>query len=310
MGLWSSIRGGVLGSIAGGLIGSVFGGNSAKKQAALQRQNWSYQQQNAHQFEVGDLKAAGLNPILSATNSQIAGMGSAPSTSDNGVGAGVTNSITAALNRQANVEIEKTKADIALIEAKANATNARTNAITAGIHGDDISKANERYDADTANIKSDTRLKNVTADYTSAKQSNEAKLTQAEFERIQNDIRIANEKLPYEIDNIVANSENARATASYMLSMVSLNAKKEKLTDQQIKQIEADLKDPKKLMDRNFWEKVFHSDEEEYRVLRASYQNGLSNDIYFSFYANSGGSGLQDANDLATAASRLKYLLK
>lgn len=310
MGLWSSIRGDVFGSIAGGLIGSAFGGNSAKKQAALQRQNWAYQQQNAHQFEVSDLKAAGLNPILSATNSQIAGMGSAPSMSDNGAGAGVTNSITAALTRQANVEIEKTKADIALKEAQTNAANARTNAISAGIYGNDTSKASERYDADTANIKSDTRLKNVTADYTSAKQSNEAKLTQAEFERIQNDIRIANEKLPYEIDNIVANSENARATASYMLSMVSLNAKKEKLTDQQIKQIEADLKDPKKLMDKDFWEKVFHSNEEQYRLLRASYQRGLSNDIYFSFYANSGGSGLQDANDLATAASRLKYLLK
>ena len=310
MGLWSAIRGDVFGSLAGGLIGSAFGGNSAKKQAALQRQNWAYQQQNAHQFEVSDLKAAGLNPILSATNSQIAGMGSAPSTSDNGVGAGVTNSITSALTRQANVEIEKTKADIALIEAKANATNARTNAITAGIHGDDISKANERYDADTANIKSDTRLKNVTSDYTSAKQSNEAKLTQAEFERIQNDIRIANEKLPYEIDNIVANSENARATASYMLSMVSLNAKKEKLTDQQIKQIEADLNDPKKLMDKDFWEKVFHSKDEKFVLLRKSYERGLSNDVYFNFYANSQGSGLQDANDLATIGSRLKYLLK
>lgn len=310
MGLWSSIRGDVFGSIAGGLIGSAFGGNSAKKQAALQRQNWAYQQQNAHQFEVSDLKAAGLNPILSATNSQIAGMGSAPSMSDNGAGAGVTNSITAALTRQANMEIEKTKADIALMEAKTNATNAKTNAITAGIRGDDISKADERYGAETANIKADTRLKTVTSDYTSAKQSNEAKLTQAEFERIQNDIRIANEKLPYEIDNIIANSENARATASYMLSMVSLNAKKEKLTDQQIEQIKSDLTDPKKLMDRDFWEKVFHSDEEQYRLLRASYKRGLSNDIYFSFYANSGGSGLQDANDLATAASRLKYLLK
>lgn len=310
MGLWSAIRGDVFGSLAGGLIGSVFGGNSAKKQAALQRQNWAYQQQNAHQFEVGDLKAAGLNPILSATNSQIAGMGSAPSTSDSGVGAGVTNSITAALTRQANVEIEKTKADIALIEAKANATNARTNAITAGIHGDDISKANERYDADTANIKSDTRLKNVTADYTSAKQSNEAKLTQAEFERIQNDIRIANEKLPYEIDNIVANTQNARATASYMLSMVKLNAAKVKLTDKQREQIEADLKDPKKLMDKQFWEQVFHSNDKKFQLLRASYERGLSNDVYFNFYANSQGSGLQDANDLATIGSRLKYLFK
>lgn len=310
MGLWSSIRGDVFGSLAGGLIGSAFGGNSAKKQAALQRQNWAYQQQNAHQFEVGDLKAAGLNPILSATNSQIAGMGSAPSTSDNGFGAGVTNSITAALTRQANVEIEKTKADIALIEAKANATNAKTNAITAGIHGDDISKATERYDADTANIKSDTRLKNVTADYTSAKQSNEAKLTQAEFERIQNEIRIANEKLPYEIDNIIANSQNARATASYMLSMVKLNAAKVKLTDKQREQIESDLNDPKKLMDKQFWENVFHSNDEKFVLLRKSYERGLSNDVYFNFYANSQGSGLQDANDLATIGSRLKYLLK
>lgn len=310
MGLWSSIRGDVFGSIAGGLIGSAFGGNSAKKQAALQRQNWAYQQQNAHQFEVGDLKAAGLNPILSATNSQIAGMGSAPSMSDNGAGAGVTNSITAALTRQANVEIEKTKADIALKEAQTNAANARTNAISAGIYGNDTSKASERFGAETANIKSDTRLKNVTADYTSAKQSNEAKLTQAEFERIQNEIRIANEKLPYEIDNIIANSQNARATASYMLSMVKLNAAKVKLTDKQREQIESDLKDPKKLMDKQFWENVFHSNDEKFVLLRKSYERGLSNDVYFNFYANSQGSGLQDANDLATIGSRLKYLFK
>jgi hypothetical protein len=310
MGLWSSIRGDVFGSLAGGVVSSVLGSNSAKKQAALQRQNWAYQQQNAHQFEVSDLKAAGLNPILSATNSQIAGMGSAPSISDNGVGAGVTNSITAALTRQANVETEKTKADIALIEAKANATNAKTNAITAGIHGDDISKANERYDADTANIKSDTRLKNITADYTSAKQSNEAKLTQAEFERIQNEIRIANEKLPYEIDNIVANSQNARSTASYMLSMVNLNAAKVKLTDKQREQLESDLTDPKKLMDKQFWQQVFNSKEEKFKLLRASYERGLSNDVYFNFYANSQSSGLQDANDIATIGSRLKYLFK
>lgn len=310
MGLWSSIRGDVFGSIAGGLIGSAFGGNSAKKQAALQRQNWAYQQQNAHQFEVGDLKAAGLNPILSATNSQIAGMGSAPSMSDNGAGAGVTNSITAALTRQANVEIEKTKADIALKEAQTNAANARTNAISAGIYGNDTSKASERFGAETANIKSDTRLKNVTADYTSAKQSNEAKLTQAEFERIQNEIRIANEKLPYEIDNIIANSQNARATASYMLSMVKLNAAKVKLTDKQREQIESDLNDPKKLMDKQFWQNVFYSNDEKFVLLRKSYERGLSNDVYFNFYANSQGSGLQDANDLATIGSRLKYLFK
>lgn len=111
MGLWSSIRGDVFGSLAGGLIGSALGGQSAKKQAALQRQNWAYAQSNAHQFEVNDLKAAGLNPILSATNSQIAGMGSAPSISDNGMTAAMSSSVTSALSRALNADIEGKKLD-------------------------------------------------------------------------------------------------------------------------------------------------------------------------------------------------------
>lgn len=233
MGLWSSIRGDVFGSLAGGLIGSVFGGNSAKKQAALQRQNWAYQQQNAHQFEVGDLKAAGLNPILSATNSQIAGMGSAPSTSDNGVGAGVTNSITAALTRQANVEIEKTKADIALKEAQTNAANARTNAISAGIYGNDISKAVERYNADTANVKADT------AEKTSAKNVNEANvgyirqqtvslkdITQAQVAQIKQDISNSIAQTKALVEKYGAESQQARASAALSYKQIETEAAK------------------------------------------------------------------------------------
>lgn len=50
-------------------------GNSAKSQkemmayqSQLQRENWQYQMSNRHQFEVGDLRNAGLNPILSANS--------------------------------------------------------------------------------------------------------------------------------------------------------------------------------------------------------------------------------------------------
>lgn len=50
-------------------------GNSAKiqrslmaYQSQLQRENWQYQMSNRHQFEVGDLRNAGLNPILSANS--------------------------------------------------------------------------------------------------------------------------------------------------------------------------------------------------------------------------------------------------
>lgn len=65
MGLFSSI---------GGLINDLTGASSSanssyKYNAALQNQNWAHQKeamQNAHQWEVADLKAAGLNPALSA----------------------------------------------------------------------------------------------------------------------------------------------------------------------------------------------------------------------------------------------------
>lgn len=242
MGLWSAIRGDVFGSVAGGLVSSVLGSNSAKKQAALQRQNWAYQQQNAHQFEVGDLKAAGLNPILSATNSQIAGMGSAPSMSDNGVGAGVTNSITAALTRQANIEIEKTKADIALKEAQTNAANARTNAISAGIYGNDTSKASERFGAETANIKADTALKN------SSKSLQDSQKT---FYDIQG--RELVRMTDAQIASIFSHMQNENALTSAQISEIE---SKKAVNFAQVKALEAQAKDAIEHSNLEYWQKL------------------------------------------------------
>lgn len=242
MGLWSAIRGDVFGSVAGGLVSSVLGSHSAKKQAELQRKNWAYQQQNAHQFEVGDLKAAGLNPILSATNSQIAGMGSAPSMSDNGVGAGVTNSITAALTRQANVEIEKTKADIALKEAQTNAANARTNAISAGIYGDDTSKASERYGAETANIKADTALK------TSSKSLTDSQKT---FYDIQG--RELVRMTDAQIASIFSRIQNESALTSAQISEIET---KKAVNFAQVKALEAQAKDAIEHSNLEYWQKL------------------------------------------------------
>lgn len=242
MGLWSAIRGDVFGSVAGGIVSSVLGSNSAKKQAALQRQNWAYQQQNAHQFEVGDLKAAGLNPILSATNSQIAGMGAAPSVSDNGVGSGVTNSITAALTRQANVEIEKTKADIALKEAQTNAANARTNAISAGIYGDDTSKASERYGAETANIKADTAMKNSSKALQDS-QKTFYDIQGRELVRL-NDAQIA---------SIFSRMENESALTSAQISEIET---KKAVNAAQVKALEAQAKDAIEHSNLEYWQKL------------------------------------------------------
>lgn len=84
-------------SLLGTVTNTLAGNWSAHQNAKLARQNWTYQQQNAHQYEVEDLRKAGLNPILSATNSQIAGMSnvSGSSVSDNGVYSAETNKTSA-----------------------------------------------------------------------------------------------------------------------------------------------------------------------------------------------------------------------
>ena len=284
---------GFLSGLIGTAVSTLAGHWSAKQNAKISRDQWAYQQSNAHQLEVQDLKNAGLNPILSATNSQMASM---PQVSDNGAASASANVISSAL------------------QASVSKQNAKLQAEVEGQRIDNERKRleldKERYGFQNRLDASQISLNEGLAKYTSSKMLNETQLNLANIERIRNDIEIANKKLPYEIDNIVANTQNARATADYMLSMVNLNASKVKLTDKQREQIESDLKDPKKLMDKQFWEQVFHSKDEKFKLLRASYERGLSNDIYFNFYANSQGSGLQDANDLATIGSRLKYLLK
>ena len=60
----SSAGGGsILGGIGGALLGGAFGQRQASKQMDFQAQ----QSASAHQREVKDLRAAGLNPILSAS---------------------------------------------------------------------------------------------------------------------------------------------------------------------------------------------------------------------------------------------------
>lgn len=63
-----------IGSTALGAYNDITG-NSAKAQkelmayqAQLQNESWKYQMSNRHQLEVGDLRNAGLNPILSANS--------------------------------------------------------------------------------------------------------------------------------------------------------------------------------------------------------------------------------------------------
>ncbi|QXN75189.1 DNA pilot protein [Microvirus mar39] len=65
---WGAIAG-----LAGGIIGNAMNNSSAKKTQERQERFTREQMQNAHQWEVEDLKKAGLNPVLSANSAHAIG---------------------------------------------------------------------------------------------------------------------------------------------------------------------------------------------------------------------------------------------
>lgn len=99
-----TILGGPLGGLAGSVLSGIFSAKSAKSQQKFQE----YMSSTAHQREVADLRAAGLNPILSATGGK--GASTPAGTSVN------YSNPTEAVNsaRVVNAQLENIKADTML----------------------------------------------------------------------------------------------------------------------------------------------------------------------------------------------------
>lgn len=138
MGLLGSIFGAV-GSIAGGLLGA-----HSSKSAAAQQHDWQIEVlKNRNQWQVEDLKKAGLNPILSAktpSSAQVSG-------SDAGSGAPY---LSSALSNSARAFLEWSKAEseINLLDQQAK---------TQEISQHQLASSAKQQDAQTRFIQEQTR---------------------------------------------------------------------------------------------------------------------------------------------------------
>lgn len=192
---------------------------SAKQNAKIEKDVWRYKQQNAHQFEVQDLRAAGLNPILSATNAQIAG---SSSVSDSGVGSNVTSALSDAMKVKAQKEIALLDAEIRNRNADTDVKNAETNATnaaTAQFNADTerytaLNDAN--YKSGLLNIEQENSASNIKVNETRIKQvnqdiSNSIDLTQAQVANLYSGAALnyaAAKKVGAEIGKIIAETTN------------------------------------------------------------------------------------------------------
>ncbi len=203
---WFKVGAALGGALLGGLLNKSSAKSQAQQNADLSRDNWIYQQSNAHQLEVQDLKNAGLNPILSATNSQMAGM-SPVSGQSSGQGELLNNAISTMLEQQnkkemqkADLEIEKQKLinDKLRIDLETKTTDAAIDKMSKeGIYLGSLT------DLNNARVTNETKETDARVRHISAQIENENKLTDAQVDKLRSGIALDNAT----IDKLVADTK-------------------------------------------------------------------------------------------------------
>lgn len=189
--------------VANAIIGTAASHWSAKQNAKIEKDVWRFKQQNAHQFEVEDLRAAGLNPILSATNGQIAG---SSSVTDSGVGSNVTSALSDAMKVKAQKEIALLDAEIRNRDADTDAKEAETNATNA---------ATQQFRADTERYSalSDANYKSGLLNIEQANSASNIETNNARIKQINQDIANSISLTHAQVSNLYSGATLNYATA-------------------------------------------------------------------------------------------------
>lgn len=232
---WFKVGAALGGALLGGLLNKSSAKSQAQQNADLSRENWIYQQSNAHQLEVQDLKNAGLNPILSATNSQMAGM-SPVSGQSSGQGELLNSAIANIMDIQAKKEMQKADLDI-------EGQKLKNELVRTQIQRDEA-------DAQIAKWKSEGKLLDVQADYTSAKKGWELNESNARVEHIKSDIANASARLAGELELMKKQGASYDAMASKAYAEIGKIAEETlgvKLSNRELRET---LDDPFRLLER------------------------------------------------------------
>ncbi len=286
--------GAVAGEAVGQAVGSMFGRSNAKYSMGLSKDLWNYQQSNAHQLEVQDLKAAGLNPILSATNSQIASTPSAPSIDkSSGLSSAVSALQVASLKKDVQLkQLELDKGRFALEREKMPYEIAAMG-------------------ADTYNKRAEGKLYMTQDSYYKALTSGFNAKNSAEIREINTRIDNMLAKLPYEIDNIMSSTAANHSMVNQMSAAADAARSAGALSKKQAEEIDARLNNPESKATKEWFKKVLDPNNKEYELVRRSFYRGLENDILFSFGSSNSSNDmprdlLSTLRDLSTIGRGLK----
>lgn len=200
---------GILGDVLGA-ASSIWSSNQANSAAFQMQANSLAAQkealQNRHQWEVADLRKAGLNPILSA-NSGAGGISGATANVTAPDIAGAINKIANSAFAKKQTELAEKELDVKQDQANASKLNAAANYLEAEVNQ---SKANSAIELNQAN----TKYLGILGNYQNVKAENETAMTKMNIKKTEQDIINAVQQTAATIEYLRKTGDAALTSAS------------------------------------------------------------------------------------------------